>query len=722
MLLHKVSFLRRVSDLRQPATNTATDIEAPGTAEFKAAEPQAAFDAVAQEPPVMAPAVPPGTLQPPRRRAPAPSAVRERIVLLSIAFVATALTSMLHIQFGFTLLMSMAASAVFTVLSLLMHQLSLRAAEVSRLKRELARATRDAHDVNSVEQPAHGFDPEAEDGGRQNAPADAATATAFDKATSLTGTAAPGARPEAGTSEPHSEMWSFRPRDVAALGPDQVAGAAPVLPIETDLELVQRKIRELADEVNGQTGRETSAGYGHPSGLRDNSDRILKPAPSSVEAVATEPAGGDHAQTASDTARDLERSIDALRNAASEMRINGHQNAPAAAAKRPAPGADAVRPADALGVDVGGAFDVPLSAQPIATGRPQTADPFQIPPSAQRIAALAAATAGPQPEAVRPVLPAAPQASSETPASVLPPLEIPASAASVAVMPQRQPAASAEPSRTLDDDPFDFAGAIAAVLPPPPNPRLDAIARSIRDGRMEVTLSPIVGLDSHAVGHYGVEFRLTSPDGDVLDGAEDEIVLAGGELLALFDQARLLRAATLANQLADRAKLGSLLSNVAGPSLSEGPFLGTLGDIFSDRPSISERLVLTFSQYDIGRFSQSEWQALADMHAFGFRFAIADITKFGFLFARLTAEQLLDGVPGPAGITPAHQLCSQLAGAGMTVIAAGIKDDAMRARLFGFGVLFGQGQLFGAPRKIAVAPWQPPKTDGNGRRGHSAAA
>jgi cyclic-di-GMP phosphodiesterase, flagellum assembly factor TipF len=38
----------------------------------------------------------------------------------------------------------------------------------------------------------------------------------------------------------------------------------------------------------------------------------------------------------------------------------------------------------------------------------------------------------------------------------------------------------------------------------------------------------------------------------------------------------------------------------------------------------------------------------------------------------------------------------------MTLVADTIDDEAVRARVFGFGILFGQGRLFGGARQVKL--------------------
>ena len=74
--------------------------------------------------------------------------------------------------------------------------------------------------------------------------------------------------------------------------------------------------------------------------------------------------------------------------------------------------------------------------------------------------------------------------------------------------------------------------------------------------------------------------------------------------------------------------------------------------------------------------------------------------RHGFAFVKLPARAFLEGLPLASGSVSASDICRHLAGSGMTLVAEAIDDEALRARVFGFGVVFGQGQLFGGARAI----------------------
>ena len=49
---------------------------------------------------------------------------------------------------------------------------------------------------------------------------------------------------------------------------------------------------------------------------------------------------------------------------------------------------------------------------------------------------------------------------------------------------------------------------------------------------------------------------------------------------------------------------------------------------------------------------------------------------------------------------PAKDICRHLATLGLTLIVGKIDDEAIAAKVNDFGVVFGQGLYFGAPRKV----------------------
>jgi cyclic-di-GMP phosphodiesterase, flagellum assembly factor TipF len=274
-------------------------------------------------------------------------------------------------------------------------------------------------------------------------------------------------------SDPMRDQWAFRPKDVELTVPLQLDADSELpgidslpLNLNSDLEMVQRKIKAMADEVNAAEG------------MRDRPSSVAQGTPG---------------------ASAMEKSIGALKATAETMRARPQPEA--SLQKKPTP-ADATH-SDAPQNDV--------ALQPLTAKNPDSPSmqslPFDllIPATAERIAVSA-------------------------------PLAVSVAAPTVA-------ASSLAAAGLPDLSAFEF------TLPPPPiapNPRLAAIVAAVESGSMDVFLSPIVALQSHQVSHYDVTVRLKSAAGSYIDDAEQELQLAGSDMLALFDTARLKRSAALA--------------------------------------------------------------------------------------------------------------------------------------------------------------------------------
>ena len=645
---------------------------------------------------------------------------RERLVLLSIGLVTAATAAMLFVLFEYSFAASvLIGGGVWSALMAVHLQLQ-KNAEITRLKAEIQRleALRGqgpialdrvanelaAGDGERGPRALRGPAKQSAQNGPQANPRWEQAPRGVPQPSSATAqrrAAGEGVTPVVETtlwpgtavtaSDPMRDQWAFRPREGAdaagtatqpafATGdegaPRATIGSSPS--IDADLAMVQRKIKALADEVNASEIVRDRAGSG-----------------------PTVPAAKSGGLATSAQASALENSIGELKATAKSMRGGATRSG---AARESAP---AAAPVEASQVPM---QQMPMQQTPMQQAAQQSQSlPFEllIPATAERIAVSKPASGGavvnePPLRPAAPTLSIAPDtAAASTPAPGPAPVTTPA------------PQSFGLPELpSLDRTQAQLIAAMTVPAAPPRNPRLEAIVDALENGEMDVFLSPIVALQSHQVSHYDVTVRLKSANGGYLDTAEQDLQLAGSDFLALFDMARLRRAAVLAQRLDAHNKAGSLLSAVNGPSITNTEFLETFARVFEERDRISNQLVLTFSQADLEQFTPSAWQALGDMQAFGFRFALSqidhvamDFTQLasrGFAFLRLEASALMNGLPARDRFIEADELCQYLAGAGMTLVADTIDDEAVRARVFGFGVLFGQGRLFGGARQVKL--------------------
>jgi cyclic-di-GMP phosphodiesterase, flagellum assembly factor TipF len=237
-----------------------------------------------------------------------------------------------------------------------------------------------------------------------------------------------------------------------------------------------------------------------------------------------------------------------------------------------------------------------------------------------------------------------------------------------------------------------------------------AILSALNEQRIDVFLQPILDLGNQKPQHYEVSIALRTANGTAIDLAQAASDLSGTGLLPLIDQVRIARASQMARRLAERGKAGAVFAEMNGETLNDGGFQDTFAN--RERPvgAFPGQLVLTLPQDHVMTFTTADWQTLARLHAAGFGFALCDVTTLdmdfagltgaGFVFARLDAEAFLIGLPTANGVVPPADICRHLASCGLTLIVGGIVEEHQLARIFGFGVLFGQGQLFGAARAV----------------------
>lgn len=250
----------------------------------------------------------------------------------------------------------------------------------------------------------------------------------------------------------------------------------------------------------------------------------------------------------------------------------------------------------------------------------------------------------------------------------------------------------------------------SAPTPPPIMPshaRLAALAEAVASGRIEATLSPVVGLADHHLHYYEVMACPRDERGMLLSTATRDPQLAIAGLLPLLDSARLRQAAGVARTFAEEARETTLFTPATAVSLANDSFLDELAEVYRAREALAKELVLTFAQADVRTFGGSEWSALTDMRDLGFRFCVEDVTDFdyeftalcaaGFAFVKIDAATLLSGLAAPSGTMPAEDVCRSLGELGLTLIVGNIGDEMTRDRVLAAGVPLGQGGLFGAP-------------------------
>jgi cyclic-di-GMP phosphodiesterase TipF (flagellum assembly factor) len=244
----------------------------------------------------------------------------------------------------------------------------------------------------------------------------------------------------------------------------------------------------------------------------------------------------------------------------------------------------------------------------------------------------------------------------------------------------------------------------------PARERLAAVADALARERVDVYLEPILGLADERARHFEVTVRLKQGTGEEFDADEVGQVGRGSGLLPLLDALRVRHSAGLALRLERRGRDGKVFSSITSESLESRQFLAGVAEGRGQGEFVTDRLVLAFEQSAVRAFAPAQWGALAGLRDQGFRFSLQGLTDLdmdfaalrtsGFEFVKLDARVFLQGLPLGQGVVPPSDLCRHMAGQGLAIIVGRIDSEAERTRIQGFGVQFGQGGLFGAPRPV----------------------
>jgi cyclic-di-GMP phosphodiesterase TipF (flagellum assembly factor) len=255
----------------------------------------------------------------------------------------------------------------------------------------------------------------------------------------------------------------------------------------------------------------------------------------------------------------------------------------------------------------------------------------------------------------------------------------------------------------------DRADELAAGFSMATNSAIQAqVVEAIEAQRIDVYLHPIHALPDRKPRHFQIGVWLRGVDGRVFDDGEVQACARDSGLLPRIDATKLLSAARVAQRLRARGRPGEVFSALAGESLADAEFRNAWATEFGNDRNAD--LILGFAQSDVRAFATRHLETLASMAQIGFRFALEevtdldmdfeDLTRQGFAFVKLDARTFLEGMPLGEQVIPPADLCRHLANLGLTLIVGRIDDEWALARILGFGVLFGQGALFGAPKPI----------------------
>lgn len=267
--------------------------------------------------------------------------------------------------------------------------------------------------------------------------------------------------------------------------------------------------------------------------------------------------------------------------------------------------------------------------------------------------------------------------------------------------------------RTVDEP----ARSPGQILPPPialpadtkSTVPLQTVSAALEDNRVDLYLQPIVSLPQRKTRFFEGYSRLRDAAGQVIEPAQYLSVAEQAGLISTIDNLLLLRCVQLIRRLHHRNRSAVIFCNISAHSLRDEDFFPQFVDFMEQNSDLASSLIFEFSQETVRSNGDDEWAQLARLAVHDYRFSIdrvADLTMSfeelaarNFKFIKLSADSLSSRVDELGATLKSSDLKRVLRAHGIDLIAEKIEDEVRMVELLDFELDYGQGFLFGEPRR-----------------------
>jgi cyclic-di-GMP phosphodiesterase, flagellum assembly factor TipF len=259
-------------------------------------------------------------------------------------------------------------------------------------------------------------------------------------------------------------------------------------------------------------------------------------------------------------------------------------------------------------------------------------------------------------------------------------------------------------------DPADQGGAVTVDL------ELAAIHNAMEADRIDLYLQPIVTLPQRKVRYYEAMSRLRNEAGEILHASDFVPLAESSGLMPKIDNLVIFRCVQLVRRLVRKNREIGLLCNLSPSTLTDANFFPQFLDFMAANRALAPSLVLQFTHSAVRAMGAVEYERLAALSDYGFRFSMNHLTglrlepgelaKRGFRYIKIHADLLLSTARhAPTDIHPAD-LSDLLGRFGIDLIVDRIEHERSVIDLLDHDVHYGQGSLFSPPRPVRAEALQ----------------
>ncbi|MGE0408947.1 MAG: EAL domain-containing protein [Amphiplicatus sp.] len=239
---------------------------------------------------------------------------------------------------------------------------------------------------------------------------------------------------------------------------------------------------------------------------------------------------------------------------------------------------------------------------------------------------------------------------------------------------------------------------------------LDKVKNAIEADRVDLYLQPIVSLPQRKIRYYEAFSRLRNEDGGVLRPSDYLEAAERANRIGVIDNMILLRCVQAFRRLRDRDNQFAVFCNLSPATLFDTDFFNHFTDYLEINHDLSSRLVFEFTYPAIHMMHPRFEENLQAIARRGFAFSVDHVHNLdvdwdalrskNFRFVKAPSQLLLSAAAaGEVGAAKLRAFRKRLDAAEISLIAEKIEFENDMPEILALGIDFGQGNLFGAPRK-----------------------
>ena len=251
------------------------------------------------------------------------------------------------------------------------------------------------------------------------------------------------------------------------------------------------------------------------------------------------------------------------------------------------------------------------------------------------------------------------------------------------------------------------------------NDMLDIIRDALRQNRVDLYLQPIVSLPQRKHRYFECFSAVRNAQGAVITPDRYIEIAKKSGLIKAIDNMLLFRCIQLVKKIQKHDYATSFFCNVSPTTRADREFFQEFREFLERNEEMAPNIVFEFSQADIAAHPEEVIEDVQRLSEVGYRFCMDQIVdldfdaealaELGFNFVKVEVRTLLpeESIGEDALSERIIGLKRRLDSTGIDLIVEKIETEQILLELLDYNIDFGQGYLFGEPRKSQEPPDTP---------------